>query len=130
MFTKVQATVDIYPNNVYSPCYPFSGFVININARTQTHRDAKDQEGCLLLCIGHYEGGGLILVEGKLVVETDQGVLIVFPFGHFTHLNEHYVGFRSSIVIHSDNSGWSYQTDGNAWDHNKFFSSCTIPQCI
>ncbi|KAJ7843523.1 hypothetical protein B0H14DRAFT_3456081 [Mycena olivaceomarginata] len=49
-----------------SPCYPFGGFVINLQACTWAHRDRFDKCLCLVAPFGTFEGGQLCLYEAGL----------------------------------------------------------------
>ncbi len=97
---------------------PFTNFVININAVTRAHRDHGDLEGCIVITIGPHEGGCLCLHEPRLVIETQNGDVVVFLSHRLTHYNLHYRGKRASIVIHSDRTGVAFHRSGNGWDGN------------
>ncbi|EGO28352.1 hypothetical protein SERLADRAFT_405926 [Serpula lacrymans var. lacrymans S7.9] len=53
----------ILPGINLSPIFPFLSLVINLNVSTKGHRDSKDKDFCLVLLIGNFQGGALIMVE-------------------------------------------------------------------
>ncbi|KAG1732824.1 hypothetical protein EDB19DRAFT_1911842 [Suillus lakei] len=65
--------VDILPNAEGFPVRPFLSLVVNINVCTVAHRDAKDFELCLVLAVGEFTGGGLVMREQGLVAELRNG---------------------------------------------------------
>src|ERR1700761_9395631 len=88
--------VEMLPGKPDSPVAPFLSLVININVATLAHRDAKDKLLCLVLAVGCFSGGGLVLKEQGLVVELGHGDFVVFTSGDTTHFNLEYVGERAS----------------------------------
>ncbi|KIO05430.1 hypothetical protein M404DRAFT_15392 [Pisolithus tinctorius Marx 270] len=112
------------PGNAFSPAEPFTSIVLNINVRTQVHRDRQDREFCLVLAIGQFQGGSLVLVEPGLVLELRQGDFVVFRSPEVSHLNLDYTGERASLVLHTDREMDSWVWNQNGWGHNvtlKFF---------
>ncbi|EGO02513.1 hypothetical protein SERLA73DRAFT_150234 [Serpula lacrymans var. lacrymans S7.3] len=53
----------ILPGINLSPIFPFLSLVINLNVSTKGHRDSKDKDFCLVLPIGNFQGGALVMVE-------------------------------------------------------------------
>ncbi|KAJ7893394.1 hypothetical protein B0H14DRAFT_3427473 [Mycena olivaceomarginata] len=49
------------PLQASSPCYHFGGFVINLNAFNWAHRDKNDKRMCLLLPLGRFTGGDILV---------------------------------------------------------------------
>ncbi|KAG1842730.1 hypothetical protein F4604DRAFT_1597257 [Suillus subluteus] len=94
--------VDILPNAEGSPVRPFLSLVVNINVCTVAHRDAKDFELCLVLAVGEFTGGGLVMREQGLVAELRNGDFALFRSGETTHFNLDYLGRRASLVMHTD----------------------------
>lgn len=117
---SISAFAENLPGDERSPAYPFSGFVINLNACTKAHRDGKDDKGCLVMAVGDFEHGDLILVESGLVVQLRSGDLTVFRSERETHLNLPYTGTRASIVCHTDREGKSWVKDRNGWAPNSY----------
>jgi hypothetical protein len=66
--------------------------VININVYTKAHRDSGDRHLCLVIPIGHFEGGGLCLLENGLVLELRNGDIAIFRSSEVTHFNLDYRG--------------------------------------
>ncbi|KAF8549577.1 hypothetical protein OG21DRAFT_1387229, partial [Imleria badia] len=66
------------PGNSRPPVAPFVSLVVNINVHTEGHRDRKDLVLCLVIPIGEFEGGELVMYEQGLVVELRSGDFIVF----------------------------------------------------
>jgi len=63
--------------------------VFNLNAVTKGHWDSGDLDFCLVLPIGKFQGGQLVLKELGLVVELWQGDFIMFQSAKVTHFNTH-----------------------------------------
>ena len=88
---------------------PFLSLVVNkVNVCTVAHRDAKDFELCLVLAVGEFTGGGLVMREQGLVAELRNGDFAIFRSGETTYFNLDYLGKRASLVLHIDGgrNGW------------------------
>lgn len=114
-----------------SPAYPFTGYVVNLNVVTDAHRDFKDKTICIVLALGQFQGGQLVLYEPGLVVDLRSGDWVAFPSGDTTHFNLHYKGKRASIVLHSDKEGDQWVKTRRGWESNKWanFGIHTIVPC-
>jgi hypothetical protein len=119
--------VDILPCEEPSPVYPFTGFVINLNVTTRIHRDYKDNDICIVICISDCEGGELCLQELGLVINQCCGDAIIFKSSKLSHFNLHYRGRRASLVFHSDNMTTGWVKDRNGWKHNIFMKTFDSP---
>jgi hypothetical protein len=116
--------VEILPCHQISPAYPFGGFVLNLNVSTLIHRDWKDLNLCMVIVISEdCVGGELALLEPGLVLDLQNGDMVLFPSGKISHFNTHYKGMRASLVFHSDSSAQSWIKDRNGWNGNIYFSS-------
>ncbi|KAI0055056.1 hypothetical protein BV25DRAFT_1816167 [Artomyces pyxidatus] len=115
---KIEA--DVLPGNNQSPVYPFLGFVINLNVATKAHLDAQDKLLCLVMALGEYEGGELVMVEPGLVLPLRCGDLVAFQSCRITHFNLHFEGLRSSFVFHTDKAfrSWTEYGHRNGWNRN------------
>lgn len=115
-YEKIEFTADTVPYQRTSPAYPFTGFVLNINVRTQGHRDKMDDILCLVFTFGDFTDGHLVLYELGLVVELKHGNFILFRSSEQTHFNLDYIGIRGSLVLHSDKSlqRWAENANGHA----------------
>jgi len=102
---------------------PFLSLVFNINVVTKCHRDGKDKDFCLVLPIGDFLGGELVMMETGLVVEVLQGDFTVFSSAKITHFNLHYQGRRASVVLHTDEAMDQWESERNGWEHNATFES-------
>jgi hypothetical protein len=107
------------PGNAESVARPFTAIVINVNACSKGHRDRQDLDFCLVIPIGTFTGGALVLMETGLVLYLRQGDIVIFRSGDITHLNLHYQGKRSSIVLHSDKEMRQWVREQNGWAHNE-----------
>jgi predicted 2-oxoglutarate/Fe(II)-dependent dioxygenase YbiX len=114
-YEKLTWCLDILPHFEQTIAAPFLGFVVNINVMTRGHRDGKDLEACVVMPIGDFEGGELVLAELGLVVELKNGDVIIFPSHKLTHFNLHYKGTRASFVFHTDASAIKFVEDHNGW---------------
>ena len=103
--------------------YPFSGFVLNMNVLTLIHRDWNDKDLCIVIPVSDCEGGDLALMELGIVLELNNGDMVIFRSGELSHFNLHYRGKRSSMVLHSDCSGDAWVDDRNNWANNVQFHS-------
>ena len=111
---------EVLPGETDAPAYPFSGFVLNINIATKVHRDGKDLRACLVMPIGTFTGGELVLVEPGIVLPLQAGDIVVFPSCTISHFNLHYTGRRASLVCHTDASGMSWVKDTLGWATNAY----------
>lgn len=104
LYDKISWVVEAVPYKEASPAYPFTGFVININVRTQGHRDGMDHDSCLVMALGDFEGAEICLYEPRLVFELKNGDFVIFPSQKITHFNTDFTGIRGSLVCHSDSA--------------------------
>ena len=106
--------------------------MVNLNVSTRAHRDRNDKDICLVIPISDCSGGALILYELGLVLELENGDGTIFRSSRITHLNEHFIGLRGSLVFHTDiaSDTWTMgrcRGDGrapipnNGWSNNKYF---------
>ncbi|KAG1884557.1 hypothetical protein F4604DRAFT_1574409, partial [Suillus subluteus] len=72
-YELLEASARILLGNHHSPVLPFLSLVFNINVITKGHRDGKDKDFCLVLPIGVFVGGELVMMETGLMVEVLQG---------------------------------------------------------
>lgn len=63
-----------------------------LNVLTKPHRDTKDLKLCVVIPVGGFVRGQLVLVEPGIVVPLRPGDLMISPSCSFTHLNLDYVG--------------------------------------
>ena len=121
--TKIlQQWVNIPPSNEFSPVFPFSGLVINVNMAMRTHRDWEDLSLCLVFEISDCKGGELCMMEPKLVLHLRNGNAVAFSSHKITYFNLNFKGKRASLVFHSDKAGLAWCKDGNGWKGNKYFT--------
>lgn len=124
-YKNMSAFVDLLPACAFSPVYPYSGFVFNINVSTRMHRDSKDKGMCLVMPFfsDTTVGGELCILELGLVFRLRPFDAIFFRSGDLTHFNRHYVGERGSFVFHSDATADRWVESRNGWDHNIYLST-------
>jgi hypothetical protein len=101
---------------------PFLSLVLNVNVSTLSHVDGKDFVLCLILVIGEFVGGGLVLGEQGLVVEARNGDFLAFCSGNTTHFNLKYQGERASLVLHTDKEFLKWRDSRNGWAGHRFFN--------
>lgn len=80
----------------------FSSMVLNVNAILPGHRDHKDHRYCMVIPIGDFKGGELVLHELGLVFALQAGSILIFDSKNITHLNLDYTGERASLVFNVD----------------------------
>lgn len=100
--------------------YPFSSMVLNINAVTDGHRDSKDDRYCVVIPIGDFQDGELILYEPRISIALRSCNPIIFDSRGITHLNQHYSGYRSSLVLHVDEALSAYRQTRANWHPSNF----------
>lgn len=120
-YEHLDSYVRILPGNNTAVSAPFLGLVINLNVVTAAHRDSKDDGVCLVLAIGDFEGGELVLYEPGLVVPLRNGDFVIFPSCKSTHFNLHFKGRRASIVLHTDREMTKWLEERNGWSTNTNF---------
>jgi hypothetical protein len=98
-FEMLMEVASVLPGNCTSPVTPFISLVININVSTKAHRDSLDRRLCLVIPIGHFEGGALCLLENGLVLELRSGDIALFGSSEVTHFNLDYCGTRAFLVF-------------------------------
>ena len=110
------------PGGYEGPVPPFLSLVVNLNIRSEAHRDSMDKNICLVIPIGNFKGGELVLVEQGLVLELGSGDVVVFRSGEATHFNMDYEGERASFVLHTDWNMDTWQEHHNYWGGNHYFN--------
>jgi hypothetical protein len=121
IYDELELYAELVPARQVHPAWPIAGFVLNINVVTRIHKDQKDGKGCVVLVLGDFEGGELVLVELGLVLELKHGDMLIFPSKRISHLNLHFKGIRASLVVHTDNGAQGYAEDYNGWEGNSYF---------
>lgn len=111
LYQQLLLYVDVLPGDAFSAPHPFTSFVLNINVSTKAHRDGHDLLACLVMPIGDFTEGELVLNEPGLVVPLISGDMMVFPSCDITHFNLDYEGERASLVLHSDKAGIGWMED-------------------
>jgi len=113
----------ILPLNDQSPVHPFGSVVINFNAATRRHQDCRDYEKiCLVLVIKrNCTGGDLVLEDLGVVLDLENGDVVIFRSADITHFNMDFKGERASLVLHSDGAGKESVEQRNGWEGNKWF---------
>jgi len=120
-FEILDAYIQVLPGKDYSPFAPFLSIAININVATKAHRDSMDKSICLVLTLSKAQGGGIALHEPGIVVDMENGDIVIFRSSEITHFNLHYTGLRASIVLHSDKGFDRWVASKNNWQNNIYF---------
>lgn len=107
-YQKLTGYANCLPGNEFLAGYPFGGIVLNLNIATKIHRDPEDLDLCLIIVISECTGGDLVMLEPGLVLGQKNGDMIAFPSGDISHFNMDFLGFRSSVVFHSDAASESW----------------------
>ncbi|KAL0572527.1 hypothetical protein V5O48_009431 [Marasmius crinis-equi] len=113
--SHIQMFVDLLPGDAYSPIHPFRGIVINFNIASTFHRDPKDEQICLVMCISDCVAGELVLYEPGIVLKLRCGNTVIFRSTEISHFNLHFVGERASFVMSTDRAGKAWAKDRNGW---------------
>ncbi|KAJ7748462.1 hypothetical protein DFH07DRAFT_775647 [Mycena maculata] len=112
---EIKIFVTKLPLNEWSAAYPFGGFVVNVSACTDGHRDGFDKLFCVVIPFGNWTGGEICLYELGLVFRLHAWNIMAFPSCEVTHFNLPFKGERLSLVLHSDKFGESWVQDLNGW---------------
>lgn len=88
---------------------------------TAAHRDSMDDGICLVLAVGDFEGGELVLYEPGLVIPLQNGDFTIFSSSSISHFNLHYKGSRASVVLHTDREMVKWYRERNGWSTNTTF---------
>lgn len=115
-YDQLRVFCELLPLNHLPATYPFPGFVLNLQVCTQAHVDSNDDRICVVIPFGAFRGGELVLHEMGLVIELQEGDIVIFPSSKLTHFNLHFTGVRGSVVMHSDKEVKSWIKDRNGWD--------------
>jgi len=107
-YQKLTGYANCLPGDEFLAGYPFGGIVLNLNIATKIHRDPEDLDLCLIIVISDCTGGDLVMFEPGLVLVQKNGDMIAFPSGDISHFNMDFLGFRSSVVFHSDAASESW----------------------
>lgn len=94
--------LDTLPMADTPPSFPFTGFVFNINSRAQAHLDPGDHSICVVVPIGDFVHGELVLDELGLVIALQSGEAIAFRSNCVTHYNLDFEGRRVSLALQTD----------------------------
>jgi hypothetical protein len=122
-FEMLMEVASMLPGNHSPPFAPFISLVININVRTKAHRDGQDRHLCLVIPIGHFQGGALCLLENGLVLELRSGDVALFRSSEVTHFNLDYNGARASLVFQTDREFAAWLKNQNGWVDNQTMHS-------
>jgi hypothetical protein len=107
-YQKLTGYANCLPGDEFVAGYPFGGIVLNLNIATKIHRDPEDLDMCLIIVISKCTGGELVMFEPGLVLGQRNGDMTAFPSGDISHFNMDFLGFRSSLVFHSDAASESW----------------------
>lgn len=97
--------------------YPFTKLVVNLGAQTQGHIDPKDNDLCVVVPFGEWEGGELCLYQPGVVLELEPGDVVVFPSNRIAHFNLEISGLRGSLVMATDVNLDAWKANRNHWKH-------------
>ncbi|PPQ97260.1 hypothetical protein CVT26_000652 [Gymnopilus dilepis] len=116
-FEIISGYADVLPADGFSPVYPFSGFVLNLNVCTKMHRDARDLRLCVVMALSdaNCKGGDICFKEPGIRLQMRCGDVVVFPSSQLTHFNRHFKGERASLVFHTDSNGQVWVESFNHW---------------
>ena len=89
--------------------------------KTGRNSAREDKLLCLVLAVGRFTGGGLVMKEQGLVLDLEHGDFAVFASGDTTHFNLNYVGERVSLVLHTDGGFDRWENGQNGWGKHPFF---------
>jgi len=110
------------PGGEVSPVAPFLSLVVNLNVSMVGHRDRLDKDLCLVLPLGDFIGGALVMFEQCLVLELRSSDFTLFCSAETTHFNLRYEGRRASFVCHTDKNFDKWQETRNGWASNDYFN--------
>ena len=73
---------------------------------------------CVLLFLGDWKGGDLILFEPGLRFKVSRGDILMFPSAKIMHFNMHYEGLRLTLVFHTDRDSKRWMESRNGWEQH------------
>ena len=117
-FEMLMEVVSVLPGNAVPPVIPFISLVVNINVISKAHRDSHDRHLCMVIPVGHFEGGALCLLENGLVLELRNGDIALFRSSEVMHFNLDYQGARASLVFQTDKEFAAWLKNHNGWVDN------------
>lgn len=95
---------------------PCSGYVYNVHASLDAHRDGMDTVMCFVIPFGEWEGAELVIYELGLVFELSSGDLTAFRSDALTHFNKEIRGgTRGSFAIQTDSHLNRWKDGRNEW---------------
>ncbi|KAG1816433.1 uncharacterized protein BJ212DRAFT_1271479, partial [Suillus subaureus] len=112
-FEMLMEVASILLGNHCPPFVPFISLVININVRTKAHCDGQDCHFCLVIPIGHFQGGAFCA----------SGDVALFRSSEVTHFNLDYKGARASLVFQTDREFATWLKNQNGWVDNQTMHS-------
>ena len=117
-YASIKAFVDVLPLNHSPTSYPFSSFVINLQATAKAHKDEGDDTVCVSIPFGNWTQGQLVLHELGMVLDLTLGDVVIFPSCYITHFGLDFAGVRCSLILFSDKHGKDWVRFRNGWkDH-------------
>ena len=115
-YEYISSYMESLPFHHQASIAPFGGFVLNIRACTKAHWDHLDAQNiCVLLFLGNWKGGDLILYEPSLRFTVSRGDILMFPSAKIMHFNMHYEGLRLTLVFHTDRDSKQWMESRNGW---------------
>ncbi|KIM53620.1 hypothetical protein SCLCIDRAFT_138648 [Scleroderma citrinum Foug A] len=121
-YSRLTEAIDMLPGASHSPFSPMSSLVVNLNISTLAHRDSFDKELCLVMPVGEFDGGALVLVEQGLVLPLRNEDITVFWSAETTHFNMTYSGRCCSFVMQTDKEFNKWVNNHNGWSGNTLFN--------
>ena len=121
-YSRLTEAIDMLPGASHSPFSPMSSLVVNLNVSTLVHRDSFDKELCLVMPVGEFDGGALVLVEQGLVLPLRNGDIMVFRSAETMHFNMTYSGCGCSFVMQMDKEFDKWVNNRNGWSGNTLFN--------
>ena len=120
-YQKLSRYTNCLPGDEFPAGYPFGGVVMNLNVATKIHRDPEDLDICLIIVISDCIGGELVLLEPGIVLAQRNSDASAFPSGGISHYNMDYIGYRASMVFHSDHASehWTGPPENGQWSETE-----------
>lgn len=73
--------------------------IVNLVRCSTCHLDPKDDEWCILIILGHFVGGDIVLPAFGMAFEMPGGTIFILRSKYLEHFNTPWMGIRHSVVL-------------------------------
>lgn len=117
---KLDIIAQSLPLNDGSAAYPYAGYIVNVNVKTDGHLDPNDKDICAVIGFGDYIDGDIVLHQLGTSVKLHPLDVFIFDPRRITHLNLRFTGKWGSLVMATDRGLEDWVKDKNGWENKNF----------